>query len=248
MSDWVAGRHAVFHLLSAGRRKALKLYLQKGINEQEDEQEKPLVDLARKERIPLQFVDSSFFFSRFGGSATHQGIAVEAKTYPYVGLETLVGESTLLILDEIQDPQNLGALCRSAYVLGVGGVVIPENRAASITSGACQASVGAVEYLKVCRVSSIAKALEILKKNEYWIYGADHGAPKSVFEEEFAAKVALVIGNEEKGLRKLVRETCDFLVKIPAERREIDSLNASVSGGILLSEILRQRLQRLKKS
>ncbi|HEX5037163.1 MAG TPA: 23S rRNA (guanosine(2251)-2'-O)-methyltransferase RlmB [bacterium] len=244
MSEWVAGRHAVFHLLSAGRRKALKLYLQKGAQESE----KALTELARKQRVPLQVVESSFFVSRFGAGATHQGVAVEAEAYPYADLEDLIAEPTLLILDEIQDPQNLGALCRSAYVLGVGGVVIPENRAASITSGTCQASVGAVEYLKVARFPSIAKALEILKKNEYWIYGADVAAPKSVFEEDFAAKVALVIGNEEKGLRKLVRETCDFLVKIPAERHEIDSLNASVSGGILISEILRQRLQKLKKT
>jgi 23S rRNA (guanosine2251-2'-O)-methyltransferase len=244
MSDWVAGRHAVFHLLSAGRRKVLKLYLQKGIQDEE----KALMDLAGKRRVPVQSVDPSFFSGRFGQTATHQGIAVEAEAYPYVDLDEVIAEPTLLILDEIQDPQNLGALCRSAYVLGVGGVVIPETRAASIGPGACQASVGAVEYLKVAQVSSIAKALEILKKSEYWIYGADHGAEKSVFDEEFSAKVALVIGNEEKGLRKLVRETCDILIKIPAERREVDSLNASVSGGILMSEILRWRLQRISKN
>lgn len=242
MSEWVAGRHAVFHLLSAGRRKALRLYLQR------DVEEKAVADLARGRKVPIQPVEASFFPSRFGASATHQGIAVEAEDYPYVGWETLTSESTLLVLDEIQDPQNLGALCRSAQVLGVGGVILPETRAASIGPGACQASVGAVEYLKIARVSSIAKILELLKKENFWIYGADQGAEKTAAEEVFPDKVVLVIGNEERGLRKLVRETCDLLIKIPAKRHEVDSLNASVSGGILLYEILRQRAQKIAKN
>ncbi len=242
MSEWVAGRHAVFHLLSAGRRKALRLYIQK------DAEEKTLADLARSLKVPIQPVESSFFPSRFGPSATHQGVAVEAENYPYVGWKDLSDESTLLVLDEIQDPQNFGALCRSAYVLGVGGVVIPETRAASVGPGACQASVGAVEYLKIAQVSSIAKTLELLKKESFWVYGADQGAQKTVSEEVFPAKVVLVIGNEERGLRKFVRETCDLLIKIPAERHEVDSLNASVSGGILLYEILRQRSQKIVKN
>jgi 23S rRNA (guanosine2251-2'-O)-methyltransferase len=207
-----------------------------------------LADLARARKVPIQPVESSFFAARFGAAATHQGIAVEAEAYPYVGWETLTAESTLLVLDEVQDPQNLGALCRSAYFMGVGGVLIPETRAASISSGTCQASVGAVEYLKIARVSSIAKILESLKKEKFWIYGADASAEKTAAEESFADKAVLVIGNEERGLRRLVRETCDFLVKIPAERHEIDSLNASVSGGILLYEILRQRLQKSAKN
>jgi len=244
MSEWVAGRHAVFHLLSAGRRKALRLHIQKSILESE----KDLIQMAKKSGVPVQPADPAFFPNRFGTNATHQGIAVEAEPYPYVDLEDLFTESTVLILDEIQDPQNLGALCRSAHVLGVGGVVIPENRTASIGPGACQASVGAVEFLKIARMSSIAKALELFKKNNYWIYGADAQAEKVVYEEVFPAKVALVIGNEEKGLRKLVRETCDILVKIPAVRQEVDSLNASVSGGILLYEILRQRQQKDTKN
>lgn len=244
MSDWVAGRHAVSHLISAGRRKALRLYVQKSLLESE----KDLIQLAKRKGIPVQPSESSFFPNHFGNSATHQGIAVEAEPYPYVAVEELFGESIVLILDEIQDPQNLGALCRSAHVLGVGGVVIPENRAASIGPGACQTSVGAVEFLKIARMSSIAKALELFKKESFWIYGADAQAEKAVFEESFPAKVVLVIGNEEKGLRKLVRETCDILVKIPAARQEVDSLNASVSGGILLYEILRQRIQKDTKN
>src|SRR5262245_48711534 len=110
MSDWVAGRHAVFHLLSAGRRRAVKLFLQKGVQDQGQ----ALIDLARQRQVPVQTVEPSFFPARFGSSMTHQGVAVEAEPYPYAPLESLFEESTVLVLDEIQDPHNLGALCRSA--------------------------------------------------------------------------------------------------------------------------------------
>ncbi len=239
MPELVYGRHAVSHILKAGRRRATRLFLQKDI-----EEEKAILDLAQKGRIAVQRVESSFFHSRFGASATHQGIAAEVEGYPYVPIEDLFLKSTLLILDEIQDPQNLGALCRSAYLFGVDGVVIPETHAASIGAGACQASVGAVEYLQIARISSIAKVLENLKKNGFWIYGTDASADKNVYEENYPEKVALVIGNEEKGMRKLVRETCDILIRIPVAAGAVDSLNASVAGGVALYEIFRQRMQK----
>jgi 23S rRNA (guanosine2251-2'-O)-methyltransferase len=240
MSEFVYGKHAVISLITAGRRKAIRLHLPKGA----EKEEAVLIDLAQKKKIP----------TTFGGPvvrAGEGGIAVETEPYPYVGFETLLGESLLLILDEIQDPQNLGALCRSAHLFGVGGVVIPENRAASVGPGACQASVGAVEYLKIARMSSIANCLEILKKYNFWTYGADASAQKTVSEEEFPAKVAVVIGNEEKGLRRLVRERCDILLKIPMKaggggekKGSVDSLNASVSGAVFLYEIQRQRMAK----
>lgn len=238
MSEFIYGRHAVHHLVVAGRRRPLHLYLQKGM----EKGEARLIEEAHRKKIPLHFEDPSFFSKKLGPGVTHQGIVAEVEGYPYVDFETLLEEPLLLILDEVQDPQNLGALCRSAYLFGVGGVVIPETRSASIGPGTCQASVGAVEYLKIARVSSISNSLELFKKNKFWVYGADLNGTKSLEEEAFPEKVALVIGSEEKGLRKLVRERCDILLKIPMAGKGIDSLNASVAGGVFLYEILRQKI------
>lgn len=240
MTELVFGRHAVFHLLSSGRRKALRLYLQKGTEKSHAE----ITALAEANRVPRQLQESSFFHSKFGAQGHHQGVAVDAEPYPYVPLDDLLDENFLLILDEIQDPHNLGALCRSASLFGVTGVILPETHAAPIGPGACHSSVGAVEYLKIARVSSIAKAIEELKGRNVWVYGADHEADKLISEEVYPQKIALVIGNEEKGLRRLVKERCDILVRIPNVSGTVDSLNASVAGGVILYEIFRQRTQK----
>lgn len=237
MPEIIYGRHAVYHLLASGRRMAYRLHLQRGLEKGESQ----LLELARSRNLPVQFEGPSFFQKKIGPQATHQGIALETEGYPYVAVEELFSESLVLILDGIQDPQNLGALCRSAYLFGVEGVVIPETHAASIGPGACQASVGAVEYLKIARISSISNSLELFKKEDFWVYGADPSGEKLLQDESFSGKVAVVIGAEEKGLRRLVRERCDVLLRIPTLTRGIDSLNASVSGGVFLYEVVRQR-------
>jgi 23S rRNA (guanosine2251-2'-O)-methyltransferase len=245
--ELVYGRHAVFQLLSAGRRKVHRLHLLKSAVKTSGDREE-LQKLARDKGITVSQQESGFFVSRFGPQATHQGIAVEADPYPYEPLEKVLLAETILILDEIQDPQNLGALCRSAHVFGVGGVILPETNAASVGPGACHASVGAVEHLAIARVSSIAKCFPLLKEAGFWIYGADHDAEKTLYEEAFPKKVALVVGNEERGLRRLVKEECDIRIRIPAMHEKVDSLNASVAGAVILSEILRQRLQNFNKT
>lgn len=243
MADFIYGRHAVFHLLSAGRRKTHRIHFQKGV----ESSEAALADLAQKRGVPVSIQAPTFFSTRFEG-ANHQGVAAEAAPYPYLPLEELLQESFLLVLDEIQDPQNLGALCRSAHLFGVGGVVIPETHSAPIGPGSLQASVGAIEHLKINRVSSIAKILELLKKENFWVYGADQEADRTIYDEAYPEKVALVIGGEEKGLRRLVRERCDLLIKIPTVGKEIGSLNASVAGGVILSEIFRQKTKKTRKT
>jgi len=241
MNELIYGRHAVYHLLASGRRRVFSLYLQEG----KEEESPALLDLAKEKKIQVHFREPPFFSKKLGSTAAHhQGILVETEGYPYVEFESLCEESVLLVLDEIQDPQNLGALCRSAYLFGVGGVVLSETRSASVGPGACQAAVGSVEYLRISRVSSIAKSLELLKENGFWVYGADAEAAKSVDEETFSQKTALVIGSEEKGLKKLVRERCDLLLKIPTAGKKIASLNASAAGAIFLYEIFRQKLRK----
>ncbi len=246
-SELVYGRHAVFQLLSAGRRKVHRLHLLKSAVKVSGDREE-LQKLAREKGIAVSQQEPGFFASRFGPQATHQGIAAETDPYPYASLEKALEQDTVLILDEIQDPQNLGALCRSAHVFGVSGVIIPETNAAPVGPGACHASVGAVEHLAIARVTSIAKCFPRLKEAGFWIYGADHDAEKTLYEENFPKKVALVVGNEERGLRRLVKEECDILIRIPAMHEKVDSLNASVAGAVILSEVLRQRLQNFPKS
>lgn len=235
MPEIVYGRHAVYHLLRAKRRRVHKLTLLQGSEVVED----PLVALAKERRIAVESKGKSSF--ALWEHASHQGVIAEADPYPFLEIHPLLEKQLLLLCDSIQDPQNLGALCRSAYLLGVEGVVLLENRAVSISSSVCKAAAGAVEYLDIARVSSLANAINLMKQKEFWIYGADQEAEKSVYEERFPAKVAVVIGGEAKGLSRLVRERCDILLKVPMARGEIGSFNASTAGALLLAEIYRQK-------
>lgn len=145
-------------------------------------------------------------------------------------------QSIVLILDEIQDPRNFGALIRSAEVFGVNAIIIPERNSVRINETVVKTSTGAIEYVPIVKVTNLSNAIEKLKKIDYWVYGAAGEAESSSADEQYPEKVALVLGNEGTGLRKKVREYCDKLIKIPM-RGKINSLNVSVAGGILLSEI-----------
>ncbi len=236
MSEWIYGRHAVVGVLTAGRRRSNQLFLL------HDKGEEALSALAKQHQVPVQVVPPAFFSKRLPAGSVHQGVLLEAEPYSYVAFEELLDCTGLLLLDEIQDPQNLGALIRSALLLGMGGVVISSVRGAGVEGGCLKASSGACELLPIARVSSIANALERLKEHGFWSYGADPGATKLLYDEVFPAKVALVIGNEGKGLRHLVKERCDILLQIPMKAAEgVDSLNASVTGAIMGYELARQR-------
>lgn len=237
MAEIVYGRHAVYHLLKANRRRTFKLYFQKESELVSD----PILTLARERRVVLEPKPAPFF-ATYDGS---QGIVAEVEPYPYQPSEEL-SQHRLLLCDGIQDPQNLGAICRSAYLLGVGGMIILENRASSVSPGVCKASAGAVEYLQIAKVSSLANAINKLKDKGFWIYGADQEGAKPLYEESFPQKVAVVIGGEGSGLSRLVKERCDITIKIPMVRGEIDSFNASISTALILGEIYRQDLQKMK--
>ena len=231
MIEQVYGRHPVHHLLMAGRRKAHCLHALKSLEND------ALVLLARTKKVRLEFHDSNFFVKKLGSQATHQGFVCEAESYPYVGFEHLLQGNFILVLDQIQDPQNLGAICRSAHFFGVTGIVLQEKHAAGIGPGACQGSVGAVEYLSIARIPNLSSRFEDLKENGFWIYGLDMNGTKNMDEEKFPPKVALVVGNEEHGLRPLVRERCDILLRIPEFQNNIGSLNASVAAAIGMYEV-----------
>jgi len=179
---------------------------------------------------------------RMVGSEDHQGVVAEVDPYPYVGGQQLLGkrDALIVVLDQIQDPRNLGAVCRSAEVAGADGVVIPDRRAASVTAATCKASAGAVEHLEIARVRNIADFLADAKKDGFWVWGADGTAESAPWQIDLTGQTVLVMGTEGKGLRPRVADSCDGLVAIPQNGR-IESLNVSVAAAVLLFEAVRQR-------
>lgn len=177
------------------------------------------------------------------GSEAHQGVCARAEPYPYASGPDLLGvpEPVIVALDEVADPQNLGAICRTAECAGVTGVVIPERRSAEVTAAVAKASAGAVEHLPVARVRNLADFLGEAKQAGCWVYGAAAGAPTAYTEPDFSGGVVLVLGAEGRGLRPRVASACDVLLGLPLRGR-IDSLNVSAAGAVLMYRILQRRL------
>jgi 23S rRNA (guanosine2251-2'-O)-methyltransferase len=178
---------------------------------------------------------------RLCGSPDHQGIVAEVDPYPYADpMRLLDGEDALVVaLDQIQDPHNLGAVCRAAEVAGASGVVVPERRSASVTAAACKASAGAVEHLPVARVRNLADWLGEAKRRDAWVYGASAGAERRYTDVDWSGRAIIVLGSEGSGLRRRVAETCDALISIPVAGK-VGSLNASVAAAVILFEARRR--------
>ncbi|HYV15838.1 MAG TPA: 23S rRNA (guanosine(2251)-2'-O)-methyltransferase RlmB [Conexibacter sp.] len=176
------------------------------------------------------------------GSPDHQGICAEVSDFVYADVDELLARPDALIvaLDEIQDPQNLGAICRTAECAGASGVVIPERRSAVVTPAVCKASAGAVEHLAIAQVRNLADFLLAAREAGAWSYGADGDARVSYTQPDYRGKVVLVLGSEGRGLRPRVAKVCDQLVALPLAGR-IESLNVSAAASALLYEIVRQR-------
>jgi 23S rRNA (guanosine2251-2'-O)-methyltransferase len=179
---------------------------------------------------------------RLCGSSDHQGVVAEVDPYPYADPGSLLDADDALVvaLDQVQDPHNLGAVCRAAEVAGAAAVVIPERRAASVTPAVCKASAGAVEHLSVARVRNLADWLAEAKAREAWVYGASAGAERRYTDVDWAGRAVLVLGSEGSGLRPRVADACDELISIPVAGH-IESLNASVAAAVILFEARRQR-------
>ncbi|MBI5478694.1 MAG: 23S rRNA (guanosine(2251)-2'-O)-methyltransferase RlmB [Deltaproteobacteria bacterium] len=206
-----------------------------------------VVDAARAAEVAVE-AKARAVVDEMTGGANHQGVCAVVGEYPYVEPEDLLevararGEAPLLVvLDGVQDPQNLGALVRTAHVLGAHGLVIPQDRASPVTPAVVRASAGATEHVKVARVVNLARALDTLKQAGLWIAGGVAEEGSAPWEVDLTAPTALVVGAEGKGIRPLVLRQCDFLARIPMLGR-VASLNVSVAGALLLYEALRQRL------
>jgi len=202
-----------------------------------------IVELASRRKIPVVFTDREYL-NTIAGTRHHQGVICICEEYRYASMDEILSDCTsrknslILVLDGITDPQNLGSLIRSALCFGAAGLVIPENRAASVTPAVIKASAGAALHLPIVRVVNIARTVDQLKEKGFWIYGADAGCGEGLHSSDYRGHTGLVMGSEGKGIRPLVKKKCDFLISIPMTDR-LDSLNVSVAGGIILYEITR---------
>ena len=176
------------------------------------------------------------------GTPDHQGVAAEVEEYRYADAKQLLAgdDALVLVLDEIQDPHNLGALARVAESAGASGLVIAERRSAEVTPTVCKSSAGAVEHLKIARVGNISDYLAVAKEAGAWVYGAAADGDMAYDQPDYSGKVVLVVGSEGKGMRPKVAKNCDALVRIP-QRGEIDSLNVSTATAVLVYAVLRSR-------
>lgn len=179
---------------------------------------------------------------RLCGSPDHQGVVAEVDPYPYADPNELLRrpDALLVALDQVQDPRNLGAVCRSAEFAGADGVVVPERRSAAVTPATCKASAGAVEHLAIAHVRNLADWLAAAKDGGFWIWGADAGAASNAWDVDLKGPTVLVMGGEGKGLRPRVAGACDGLISLP-RKGQVDSLNVSAAATALLFEARRQR-------
>ncbi len=240
MNEIVVGRKTLLELLDKSTR-VKKVFLRQGIREGQVVQ--AIKSLAGAKKIVIEPLPPADFDRRFSGEA-HQGVAAEVEGYGYYSLDKLLDKlgqkpQPVLALDGLTDPHNFGSLARSLLAFEGGGIVIRKKRSAKVTPGAFKASAGALEQVKVARVSNLISALNEFRKAGWVVLGADGRAQASIFELDLTGQVALVLGKEDKGISALVKKHCDELVKIPIEG--IESLNVSVAGAIFLYEAYRQR-------
>lgn len=207
---------------------------------------KEIMEIAHEKKIPVEICDRKYL-DKLAGTPDHQGVIALGKDFVYADLDDLIKNRNksfnfdlILILDSIMDPQNLGSIIRTAHCLGANGIVIPEDRAASVTAAVHKASAGSVGQIPVARVVNLSQTLDYLKDKGFWVFGAEAHGGRSLPQMDFNCSVALVLGGEAKGIRPLVKKKCDFLVTIPLAG-SFDSLNVSVAAGMIQYEIFRQR-------
>ncbi len=234
-NHWITGRNPVYEVLRAGRRRCKRLWVAK--NAQKQGRLAEIIQLARSKKLPVEFVPRTHLD---GIDSHHQAVALDSEDYPYADLDQIIQLAKkrnealfVLLLDLIQDPQNLGTLLRSAEAFGVHGVIVPLARAATVTSAVVNASSGATEHLLIAQ-HNLSQAMDRLKDAGGWMVGLED-SPQAQPPNKINLKggIGIVIGNEGRGLRRLVRDKCDLLMRLPMQGK-IDSLNAAVAGSIAL--------------
>ncbi|WP_054261825.1 23S rRNA (guanosine(2251)-2'-O)-methyltransferase RlmB [Propionispora sp. 2/2-37] len=244
--DFVAGRNSVLEVLKSGR-SINKILVAKG---DKHGVLREIIGQARSKGLVIQEVDAGKLDSITGG-VRHQGVIAMVPPVAYAELEDILKRAEeqgqppfIVLLDELEDPHNVGAILRTADATGVHGVLLPKRRSCPLSGTVARTSAGAVEYVPVARIGNIGQTIERLKKIGFWIVGADMEGEKNYYEADLSGPLAIIIGSEGKGLGRLVKEQCDFLVRIPM-RGQINSLNASVACSLLMYEVLRQREMKI---
>jgi 23S rRNA (guanosine2251-2'-O)-methyltransferase len=237
MDNRICGVHAVFEVLSSGQ-PVERIHVSR---EAHSGKLRQILELARERDIPVRREERSVL-DRLASGTVHQGIVAIAGSAAYGSFEALFTGATplIVVLDGVEDPHNLGAVIRTAEASGASGVVVPERHSASLTATVVKASAGASAHLPVVRVTNLVSAINEMKARGLWIVGLDPSAKQPWTEFDFKGPVAMVLGGEHKGLRRLVRENCDVLVRLPMLGK-VESLNISVAAGVVLYEAVRQR-------
>lgn len=246
MKEWIYGRNPVYEALKAKRRHAFNLWVAAGAQEKGRLAE--IITLSKKRKIPINQVPHKQIEKVAGDHS--QGVALEVSGYPYRPLEEMferaeaLGEAPFfLVLDTLKDPQNLGTLLRTAEAVGVHGVLLPLKRTATITPAVVSASSGASEHLLVTQ-ANLAQAIKIMQENDLWVIGLDGGPDSQPAKDiNLGGPIAIVVGSEGQGMRRLVRESCDVLMRLPM-KGQIESLNAAVAGSVALYLTLEARTNR----
>lgn len=242
--DQIEGRNAVLELLESGK-DINKIYITKG---EKHGSITKIIAKAKERKIVTVEVEREKI-NQMAQTENAQGVIAIVPPFDYCEVEDILNEAKsknekafILILDGIEDPHNLGSIIRTAETAGVHGIIIPKRRAAAVNSTVVKTSAGATSFMKVARVNNINETIKYLKENNVWIYGIDMETEKMYYDEDLTGNVAIVIGSEGFGMSRLVKENCDFLIKIPMKGK-ITSLNASVSAGIVMYEAVKQRMK-----
>jgi 23S rRNA (guanosine2251-2'-O)-methyltransferase len=230
----IVGKNTVIEAIKA-KRRIHELYIQKGTNQE-------LQALAIEQQIKMKIHDKQTLNNILEG--THQGVGALIDDYTYKSLDDVLGiekeHKFFVMLDSLEDPHNLGAILRSADAFGVDAVIIPKNRSVKLNATVAKVSTGAIEYVNVVEVTNLAQTIDKLKDNGFWITGTDASATQDIKDIDTDTSLCVVIGSEGKGMHRLVKEKCDYHVKIPMIGH-INSLNASVSAGIVIYEVFKKR-------
>ena len=241
--DQVEGRNSVLELLES-EKDINKIFIEKG--ERQGSINK-IIAIAKERKIVITEIDKNKF-NMMAQTKNAQGVIAIVPPFDYCDVYDIIAvakerkeDPFILILDGIEDPHNLGSIIRTAETAGVHGIIIPKRRAASVNATVNKTSAGAVEHMKIARVNNINETINTLKKEEIWICGTDMDTNKYYYNQDLTGPLAIVIGSEGNGMSRLVKENCDFLIKIPMKGK-ISSLNASVSAGIVVYEAVKQRI------
>ena len=243
--EWIYGRNPVIEALRAGRRTFSEVVLPPPDKNEADEL--AIIRATARDRNIVVRTEDRKRLDLLTRGGHHQGVALKTSGYPYVAFEDILEDvradegATVVVLDHLEDPQNVGSILRTACAVGATGVILPEDRSCGVTPAAVRASAGASEYLKVARVVNLVRAMKQLQEVGMWFTGLDWGEDAKAYTAiDFRGRAGLVVGAEGNGITRLVRETCDFIAELPMPG-EIESLNAGVAAAVCLYEMLRQR-------